>query len=464
MNNLPAAVLNTFQKLKKDSDYRLSLKVINNKFYLYRESVGYSRDTGRTRHTSEYLGRIFEDGEFKGKKQNRLGSIERLEDNIRLLGGRIVWDGDPVLDQGSNLIKKQALEINEYDKKILTCLSMNCRMSFSKMSKIVGLSPQSVYTRIEKLEKELGVRYVAAIGFIRFWYVPFLIFVKFDEGMPDINKLEAAFRKEPRVHFAGLTNGTYDIIGEILAEDINEANNIVANIRTGQELADCNSLWEVVPYFNFCGFTPHREEFIDKVVKTKVWSRTKVSPKLTDDALSYREFVVLQELNKNCRTEFVKIDNKYSLPQGTSRYTYEKLKKENVISRPTITIKNLNIKYIGVITLQYTNMKAFEKTKNRLASDIIEDVGIIDKYTLVGGLGSPTGIIMFMPIKSDRVFYDEVNRIKDSIEGVKIETSIISTLLVGEFGYRKFDPNYFWELNNFLAPKLRAPNNRTDYD
>lgn len=78
------------------------------------------------------------------------------------------------------------MKLDEYDMKILDILSENSRMSYSEIAKKLGLTRQTVKSRIEKLEKE-GVieKYTIKVSPVIDTRKTFFMLIKSDEVPED---------------------------------------------------------------------------------------------------------------------------------------------------------------------------------------------------------------------------------------------------------------------------------------
>jgi hypothetical protein len=98
------------------------------------------------------------------------------------------------------------------------------------------------------------------------------------------------------------------------------------------------------------------------------------------------------------------------------------------------------VRYVGVVYASFLNRDKFDRNREILLKNIIEEVrSPITKYVLVGDVGIPRGIIFFVP-----VFLEvDLERAQEELErlelGVALETYIVSKVIVGSFCFRKFD-------------------------
>ena len=138
MKGLPKKIADGFERLKKENPPRLVLKMINGKYYVYRERGVWLKNLRKNKTLSEYLGRVTDEGAFIKKAlhaRNDIGSAKAL---IEQHGGEIIWhkreDGEAIANTFQNS------DVNQIDLKILTCLSMNARMPVPSIAKLAGIN------------------------------------------------------------------------------------------------------------------------------------------------------------------------------------------------------------------------------------------------------------------------------------------------------------------------------------
>ena len=441
MKSLPKSISATFEKLQKEYlPYRIVLKKISNHYYVYKERGVWRKDIARTKIISEYLGKITEGGVYVKKALSAKDDLENAKALIELHGGEIIWHEkeEPSLDDTQNTTP----DATETDLRLLTCLSMNARMSPSKMASLSKIKKEAVYFRIKTLEKGFGIKYIMELDVTKLGYMPYLILVKFEEDLPYFGKIKDAFYQEPLIQFAAKVNGNFDLVLYVLDTD---ADNVIDNIRNliyKLELGSYDAKWNIIPIAKTYSFMPVRDEFIEKVVKTKEWKKTTSKSTPKQDELKHREFIILKELNSNSREDFSEIERKYELIKGSARYAYAKLKESGIIIRPTITMTKIQIKYLGMIIVTDINEDKIRKTRYKFLSDIIEYGPIINKYALFGNIGMPIGTVLFLPVIFEGDLENNAIRIRNELEGSIVKSMVITEILVGSLSYRRFDNEY----------------------
>lgn len=454
-------IIKAFENVKRDYPFHVVLKNIRGKYYVYKDHGVWLKDKAKTKIISEYLGRITEDGFYIKKTFSAKDDLENAKAIIASRGGEIIWHEK--LEEEKLQVVKHDLTIKDIDLKLLTALSMNSRMSASKLAKIVGINKQTVYYKIKSLEKDLDIKYIMEIDVGKLGYTTYLLMIKFETTVPTAEDLKSSLSKEPKVQFAATTKGEYDLVVSLLDEDPIKTEDTIWNLRAETALGKYKAIWRLVPVGQVYSFIPLRNAFFENLLIKKEWHRTKESQNPKQDELKHREFILLKELNENSSKSFTDIEKKNDLINGAAKYAYDTLKQKGVIIRPTITIKNLPFKYIGILMLELHDITEALKARHALLYDMIEYGTVANKYALVGNVGNPEGSISFFPAEKDGDFEDARRFLETEAKGEILKTLIITEILVGYLCYRRFDGNYSRQQRMLINMKKEEPKQLTDY-
>ena len=114
------------------------------------------------------------------------------------------------------------IEIDATDRRILTALQRDGRMTNADLSEIVNLSPSACHRRVQRLEQEgLIAGYVALLDARRLGK-PTTVFVEITlQGQADdlLDAFETAVARVPDILECHLMAGTADYLIKIVAED-----------------------------------------------------------------------------------------------------------------------------------------------------------------------------------------------------------------------------------------------------
>ena len=169
-------------------------------------------------------------------------------------------------------------------------------------------------------------------------------------------------------------------------------------------------------------FVPLRDEFFELVLGEKEWHRNKENPSLGPGELTHREVIILRELGKNSKKSFAEIEQENSLTRGSARYAYDGLKEKGIIVRPTLTLQDLPVRYVGVVLLEVRNSQEVRDARPKLLEDAIEYGDVSNKYALIGNIGNPDGIIRFFPVLHEDDFDRISNKNKADVKGTIVRT------------------------------------------
>ncbi len=350
------------------------------------------------------------------------------------------------------------------DLKILTCLSMNARMPVPKIAKLAGINEQTAYSRIKSLEKRLGIKYILEIDTRVLGFATYLILVKFEDGVPPIDELRGAFDAEPRIQFAAFMKGDYDAIAYLLDEDSFSAEETLWKLMSGEHLSRYRARWYMVPFGQIYSFVPLRTDFIDKVLSRRQWHRKRfVTIDMNKADVLKREYLLLKELSTNAAMNLSDIDTEHGLGKGASRYTFHQLKEEGIIVRPTITIQNIPLKYIGMLMTETISPAEVARCKSNLRIEELRYGYLLNRYALIGNTSMPESVVFFMPVTGKDELLDATSNLSH-INGTVTRSSIIAKVLVGELCYRRFDNVYSIQYPSLLRERKIQPQEMTEYE
>lgn len=452
----PKKVIEAFEYLKGSGERGLILRSIKGGFYVYRERGVWSKDLKRSKPVFEYLGSISKSGIFKRKGMSELEAAKFI---IQSNGGKVTL---PEIPREYNQTDKIIAE--EDERRILTILSMNGRATLDLISTMTNLPKSTVYNKINVLKKRYGIRYFADMDTEKLGYFRYLIFVKFNELIPDYEEVKRITEKESCIQFAAFTSGKYDLVIHILSKSHRDMAYFIYRLRAETSLNRYPSVWYTTPYYSRKHVFPLREEFFE-LLKDKIWKRSAERPRPEKDDFTEREYNVLLELNRNGECSFTEIDEKYGYGRGTSRYTYLRLKERGVINNITITLEKIPIKYSAVFLLEHIDMNSFRGTRQNLLFEAIKDGPLIDKYSITGNIDTPDSYLLVMPVFNEDEMIETEGHIKKNVEGIKLSTMILVKTIVGSLCYRRLDKTYTNQYRLLVEEyKLLKPSKQVNYD
>jgi len=429
---IPEKVRETFEKIKQNSASKVKLIEIKGSYFVYAYAYVYDENINRKRYVQYYLGKIEKNGKFV-KRYRKMGKYKAATFS-EYLRARFGSDIDRALNK--------FLYPDPETLAILQALSMNSRSHVAEIAKQTGIPASTVSYKLQKIIETYQIRKTVEIRPDTFGFTRFLVTVRFLTTMkPKQEEIKALLEKEPRVQLVLAMTGYYDLAIYIVAESTEALENIIYGMRSSKEFAPYPAAWNVSYIIEPVGwFVPLRNEFFEQLVKQRVWHRTKETPRKLQGQLTVAEYTVLAEMNKDAGQEFKEIELRNKLNEGSASYTYDKLLSNKTIERATIIMQRLPAKYFAFLYVVQNDIGKFNRTIREYLEEVIEETEFpTNKFVYVADVSSPYGAILIHPVYSE----DNVEKIKEEllqkVKGVRIRSSIITNVLLGSIGTRKFD-------------------------
>ena len=422
---LPQNVEKTLERIKKEHAHNVSIGIIHGKYYVMETTRILSEELQRYITRTFYIGRILDDGTFIEAKHRKSNTeVNSLDD--------IIKKGN-IKDKLNELVHPDGTDL-----KILELISKNSRMPINEIARIIGFSSSAAKYRLNRLEKLYNITYTIEIAPRPFNFFRYIVFVKFTDDIPNKDDMKMVLSNEPTIQFAAATKGSYDLIFYIFAENTQVLEDRIYEIRSSKVFSNYDSEW-IVSYMTYSyGYIPITDNFIEHMLKDRIWHKSKESPRRKKGQILEREYLVIKALNRNSRMEFSDIDRKYNLNNGASQYTYNRLIDNGTILRATIKMSHLPLKYNMVLKCEQKNIDEFNSKRIDYILHTIDDTDTpINRYALIGDIGATYGLLLIAPIFGES---DDIEKeINKHIKGVIIDSTVITNLLVGELGYRRIN-------------------------
>ncbi len=421
----PESVAATLEKLRTESNNKVTLSMIRGRFcaYEYKYIVDADRKSNRIKRQF-YIGWIDNLGEFhkavhRTEKTRAKNINEYIERGLR--SGR----------------EYESAHVDDVDSLILESLSRDARMPVPIIASNAGISTGSAYYRIKSLFKKYDIRKTIEIYPKIFGFYRFIAVVKFFSKQPDYSNIKSLLAAEPLIQMAAIMKGDHDLLIYMLAENVDEVEKIIYRIRSNRFFSGISSSWEVGYLREWHGYIPLRDEFF-KLLESRVWKKSRDSPRREKDQLLPSEYAVLRELNSEGGMEFTAIDEKHRLSRGNAQHTYRKLIENKVIERATIVATKPNCRFSLLIYLKQFDVVSFNQDRLKYITYVRDDAGNspFNRFTIAGDASAPYGEILLTPVFG----YSQEDAdlwIRRNVRGVEIGSSIITDYLVGCPGFRR---------------------------
>ena len=159
MRNIPKKILKTLDEIRKNENKYVEIKVIDNRFFVYRSTSEWDKATKKVRKISEYIGTITSDGLFIPKNTNNYqeSKSEVLEYGNCVLAHEMLKDLEPILkDEFPYYRELMALAIIKAigDPKPIRLMESRYEKLYISKERI-DLSPKHVSMILEDVGKQV---------------------------------------------------------------------------------------------------------------------------------------------------------------------------------------------------------------------------------------------------------------------------------------------------------------------
>ena len=225
---------------------------------------------------------------------------------------------------------KDALKLDENDKKILLALETNARQSAAQIGKKVRLSKEVVNYRIKKyLSSGIITKFFVIPDFNKLGFITYRVYLQFRASTPKKEEEIVNYIKDNMpCQWLGVCDGRWDVVARISAKDIFEFNNML------------NAFLE--KYGEFI-----RQKEVTVQLKHTWWSSTYgLTDKLPDKTPTHevpehvetvkfddKDLLILSILIDEARMPTVEIAKKVGVSPDTINYRIKRLISEGVITK-----------------------------------------------------------------------------------------------------------------------------------
>lgn len=237
-----------------------------------------------------------------------------------------------------------AIKLDLKDKKILTLLDEDSRLSNSQIAKKVGLSKPAVEYRLKRFEKNnLIFEYYTIINFTKLGYSQYKIYFKFqDTALEDEKKIIDYWKNDKNSIWIAQIRGRWDLAVSILARSNFEFGKILSkfmNQFSNFILTKDVLLTEYSPIYAREYLTETKPSEFVYGVPSKIYE------------LDETEQKILKELSINARINIVDLAKKTKLTRDIINYRLKKLTEEKIIFqyRCYLNLPNLGINHYKII-------------------------------------------------------------------------------------------------------------------
>lgn len=236
------------------------------------------------------------------------------------------------------------VKIDLKDKKILTLLDENARLSNSQIAKKIGLSKPAVEYRLQRFQKnDIIFSYYTVINFTKLGYSQYKIYFKFqDTNLEDEQKIIKYWKDDSSSVWVAQIRGRWDLTVSILARsnfEFGRILNMFMNQFSRFILEKDVLLTEYSPIYA-------REYLAETEPSEFTYGVPSKTYEIDDNDLK-----ILKKLSVNARVNIVDLARDTKLTRDIINYRLKKLAKEKIIVqyRCYLNLQKLNINHYKII-------------------------------------------------------------------------------------------------------------------
>lgn len=312
------------------------------------------------------------------------------------------------------------------DKKILTILDEDSRLSNSQIARKVGLSKPAVEYRLKRFEQNKVIfSYHTVIDFTRLGYSQYKIYLKFqDTNLEEENKIIEYWLKDKNSVWVGQIRGRWDLAVSILAKSNFEFGRILGEFMNKYSkfiLEKDVLLTEYSPIYarRYLTETKPIEWVYGK--PTKIYELDETDKK------------ILKELSINARINIVDLAEKIDLTRDIINYRLKKLIKEGIIAqfRCYPNLQNIGINHYKVI---FRTKNFNEQAEKQIKSYVAQHKKATQFLKLIGSWD----LEIEFETENEGVLYKILNEIRKQFSNIIRDFDILRITETYKYDYFPF--------------------------
>lgn len=125
----------------------------------------------------------------------------------------------------------EKIKLDLTDRKILAELDKNCRISNSRLGKIVNKSREAVKYRIQQLEKRSIIQgFITSLNPNKLGYYMFKVYLQLENIPKERERFYEFLKNQKSIYWMGISDGVFDCVFAILSKSVTEYYNEINNI------------------------------------------------------------------------------------------------------------------------------------------------------------------------------------------------------------------------------------------
>ncbi|MAG61033.1 hypothetical protein CL619_04560 [archaeon] len=257
------------------------------------------------------------------------------------------------------------IKLDNKDKKLLYYLSQNCRMSDTKLSKLIKLSKNAIKYRKQRLQEQGIIKhYTATVNLGSIGHHTFCLLLRFNDNIESHEKIKEYFKDHPHVDWAITLSGQWDIFAEFIAKDLNHFHRLIKGVL--KHLS--SSLNKYQTFFSEDTLrVDHLPAAIYNNLELEQIPQLKRVRKIHN--INKTDKKILAYMTKHSNKTFVEVARDLNLTFEIVRYRLKLLEEQATVIKyfPEIDLQRIGFtEYLFSISLKNIDQKIMEKLRRHL--------------------------------------------------------------------------------------------------
>jgi len=232
------------------------------------------------------------------------------------------------------------MDLDIVDRKILSELDMNCRISNTSLAKKVKKSREAVKYRIQKLvEKKIIKGFITSINPNRLGYYMFKVYLKLENIPEKKERFIEELKSKKEIYWYGISDGAYDLVFAMLSKNITEY-----YIKINSILSE----WKDLIISKVLGTMVDTRQYNKRFFDVGVDSNFEIfGGEVVDNKIDELDSKILNILANNARIPLLELSRKVKANIETVKLHIKKLEKEKIILsyRIDVDLNKLNLEF-----------------------------------------------------------------------------------------------------------------------
>lgn len=307
-------------------------------------------------------------------------------------------------------------ELTLTDKKILSMIEYNPRITFKEIAKKCNLSKDTIKYRINKLEKEkIILGYTCFIDYKKLGNQSYKLYLKINGSSEQKNALKNYLRKQKNVFAVFDSAGTWNLAIALFAKTHQEFNKIENSL--------LDKFGEIINDRRFCTMIDSRffhKNLLDLENKNMLGEYS-FWGELENKKLDELDKKLINILHKNSRTSLVDISEELKLSIDAVKNRIQRLKENKIVD---IYLTKLNYEKLGFdkYKLLFYPKIYSDKTEEALINFLKNSKGCVNIIRTIGSWKIEAEFLFKKTTEIDKLLDDLYDTFKENILDIEVST------------------------------------------